>query len=75
MNIKIVIKTDEYKEVELGPFNQGLVIDIANDLNLMAPTTLRDVASGKAVARCRDGLWFVDGLDHSYIEQLFIQAA
>lgn len=73
--VKIVIKTSDENEFEVGPFNQGVVIDTARDYDLMTPMTLRDVATGKAVARCHNDLWFIEGLDHNRVTQLFIQAA
>jgi len=72
MKVKIVYVTDE-GEFEIGPFNQGVVFDVEKDHMMMAPMTLRDVATGGAIMRARYESWFIEGEDHAAIQRFFIQ--
>lgn len=86
LRVKLTHQTADGSDVELSNHNHGLVIDTVKDMRLGAPMTLRDVATGKAVARLHRRFWYYergapgdDPLDHIWNHQklmrLFIQGA
>lgn len=66
-------ETDE--EYVVGQYDQGVMLDVFGDAEKMAPMTLRDVASGRAIcSHINNGFWFVQGDSRERVfGKIFIQ--
>ncbi len=84
--VKLVVVLGDGTEIEVGVYNQGVIVDTKNDLQVGAPMTLRDVATGDPIMRNHKGFWYTeaalpgeDPLELAFhrpaIMRFFIQAA
>ena len=66
--IMVVLHNSENDELEMGPFNQGVVVELGHG------SVITSVADSHTIARrYSTGQWFAGGSDFKMYEKVFIQ--